>query len=72
VLAIASAGWVFDAMEGQLYNLTRADLLRELVGPDRARQDFWGDLFIAAFLLGGTPPSPRYSLTFRMGRTTTL
>jgi MFS family permease len=55
VLVIASAGWVFDAFEGQLYNLTRQDLLRELLaGADAGRQKFWGDLFIAVFLLGGT------------------
>ena len=32
VLVIASAGWVFDAFEGQLYNLTRQDLLRRAAG----------------------------------------
>src|SRR5438477_405610 len=50
VLVIASAGWVFDAFEGQLFNLTRQDLLRELVGSDPHRQKFWGDLFLAALL----------------------
>ncbi len=36
VLAIASLGWVFDAFEGQLYNITRADMLPQLlhVSPD--------------------------------------
>src|SRR5947209_6891696 len=54
VLVIASAGWVFDAFEGQIFNLTRQDLLREVVGGDAARQKFWGDFMIAAFLGGGT------------------
>jgi MFS family permease len=55
VLVIASAGWVFDAFEGQLYNLTRQDLLRELLaGADAGRQKFWGDLLLAVFLVGGT------------------
>ena len=54
VLIIASAGWVFDAFEGQLFNITRQDLLRELLGPDAAAQKWWGDLFLAVFLLGGT------------------
>jgi MFS family permease len=54
VLIIASAGWVFDAFEGQLFNLTRQDLLRELIGADPQRQKFWGDLFLASFLVGGT------------------
>ena len=54
VLIIASAGWVFDAFEGPLVNLTRQALLRELVGADPQRQKFWGDFFLAAFLVGGT------------------
>ena len=55
VLAIASAGWVFDAYEGQVFNLTRQDMLRDLLGSGDAHiQKFWGDLFLAVFLLGGT------------------
>jgi MFS family permease len=55
VLAIASAGWVFDAFEGQVFNITRDDLLRELLGAGHAQQQkFWGDIFLAIFLLGGT------------------
>ena len=33
VLIIASAGWVFDAFEGQVFNITRDDMLRQLLGP---------------------------------------
>lgn len=55
VLAIASAGWVFDTFEGQVFNLTRQDMLRDLLGAaSQERQKFWGDLFLAVFLLGGT------------------
>ena len=36
VLVIASAGWVFDAFEGQLFNITRDDMLREHLWPRRA------------------------------------
>ena len=69
VLVIASAGWVFDAMEGQIYNITRADLLREIVGGDPQRQKFWGDMFIAAFLLGGTLGGIAFgSIADRFGR----
>jgi MFS family permease len=32
VLVVASLGWVFDAFEGQLYNLTRFDMLPDLLG----------------------------------------
>lgn len=56
VLLIASLGWVFDAFEGQLFNLTRgamlADLLRVPPGDVQVRQ--WGDIFLGVFLAGGT------------------
>src|SRR2546429_3474703 len=69
ILTIASAGWVFDAFEGQLFNLTRQDMLRELVGVDPHRQKYWGDLFLIAFLLGGTLGGVAFgSLADRFGR----
>ncbi len=55
VLIIASAGWVFDVFEGQLFNITRGDMLRQLLaGADDKTQKWWGDLVLAGFLLGGT------------------
>lgn len=56
VLLVASLGWVFDAFEGQLYNITRADMLPELlrVGPDHALVKIWGERFLGIFLIGGT------------------
>ncbi|MBY0586951.1 MFS transporter [bacterium] len=57
VLAIASAGWVFDTFEGQLFNITRADLLTDLLAGQEgieAAKRRWGDIFLAVFLLGGT------------------
>ena len=56
VLVVASLGWVFDAFEGQLYNLTRADMLPDLlhVGADDALVKIWGERFLGIFLLGGT------------------
>ncbi len=56
VLAIASLGWVFDAFEGQLYNITRADMLPQLlhVSPDDKLVQVWGERFLGVFLLGGT------------------
>jgi MFS family permease len=55
VLIIASAGWAFDAFEGQLFNLTRDDLLHELLtsGDAHIRKQ-WGDHLLAVFLVGGT------------------
>ncbi|HSU65633.1 MAG TPA: MFS transporter [Tepidisphaeraceae bacterium] len=54
VLAVASAGWVFDAFEGQLFNLTRLDMLRDVLPGNPQGQKFWSDLLLAVFLLGGT------------------
>jgi MFS family permease len=76
VLVIASAGWVFDTFEGQLFNITRADLLADLlVGsehPEQARQR-WGDIFLAVFLLGGTIGGIAFgALADRWGRKGTM
>jgi len=56
VLVIASAGWVFDAFEGQLFNITRVDLLADLLGVrgDSPEIKRWGDILLAVFLIGGT------------------
>lgn len=55
VLVIASAGWVFDAFEGQVFNITRNDLLAETLraahNAPEVRQ--WGDMFLGVFLAGG-------------------
>jgi len=63
VLLIASLGWVFDAFEGQLYNITRGDMLPDLLrtaDPTLAPADVvalskaWGERFLGIFLAGGT------------------
>jgi len=54
VLAIASAGWVFDVYEGQIFNVTRGDMLREILGSSSTEIKRYGDIFLAIFLLGGT------------------
>jgi hypothetical protein len=52
VLAIASAGWVFDVYEGQIFNITRNQLLLEFSAvPAKHRVR---DTFLGIFLLGGT------------------
>lgn len=58
VLIIASAGWIFDVYEGQVYNTTRDDMLNELVvadTPERKKEltTFLGDAFLGIFLAGG-------------------
>jgi MFS family permease len=58
VLIIASAGWVFDVYEGQIFNTTRADLLNELIVTDSSAENEStkqrvGDAFLGIFLAGG-------------------
>jgi len=55
VLIIASAGWVFDVYEGQIFNLTRNQLLQDILGVDPGHPDIkkYGDRLLGIFLLGG-------------------
>ena len=63
VLIVASLGWIFDAFEGQIYNITRGDMLPDLLvranpgaAPEviRALAQAWGERFLGIFLIGGT------------------
>lgn len=56
ILAIASAGWIFDAFEGQIFNITRQQLLGEILknAATPSAIKHYGDVFLAIFLLGGT------------------
>ena len=53
VLAIASAGWVFDVYEGQLFTIFKTPMLTELASATTAVIEWQGNLGLAAFLLGG-------------------
>jgi MFS family permease len=71
VLAIASAGWVFDVFEGQLFNLTRGQMLADLLGVDPSSDAVRraGDWFLAVFLVGGTVGGVLFgTLADRFGR----
>ncbi|TWU04400.1 MFS transporter [Stieleria varia] len=69
VLIIACAGWVFDVYEGQIFNITRQDMLLEVLGGDEAATKQWGDFFLAIFLCGGTIGGLLFgSLADRYGR----
>jgi MFS family permease len=75
VLVIASAGWMFDAFEGQVFNITRGQMLADLMGSESSteRVRMWGDTFLAIFLLGGTVGGVAFgSLADRYGRKPTL
>jgi len=56
VLIIASAGWIFDVFEGQLFVITRDQLLGDVLGESGSvpKISYFGDLFLGVFLLGGT------------------
>jgi MFS family permease len=75
VLIIASAGWMFDAFEGQVFNITRGQMLADLMGSEASteRVRMWGDTFLAIFLLGGTLGGVAFgSLADRYGRKPTM
>jgi MFS family permease len=75
VLVIASAGWIFDAFEGQVFNITRGQMLADLMGSEGSteRVRMWGDTFLAIFLLGGTLGGLAFgSLADRYGRKPTM
>lgn len=58
VLAIASAGWVFDVYEGQIFNITRHQMLTDILPAGeldvKDNVQWYGDMFLAIFLAGGT------------------
>ncbi len=53
VLAVASAGWVFDVYEGQLFTVFKSAMFAELTGGGPAAIEWQGNLGFAIFLLGG-------------------
>jgi len=75
VLTVASLGWVFDAFEGQLYNITRGDMLPDIlkVAPDDPLVKAWGERFLGIFLIGGTLGGWLFSsMADRIGRNPVL
>ncbi len=76
VLAIASAGWIFDVYEGQIFNITRGHMLEEILGITASNAELmkaevkkYGDIFLGVFLLGGTVGGLGFgSLADRFGR----
>lgn len=69
VLVIACAGWVFDVYEGQIFNITRNDMLNDILAGDERAKKLWGDIFLAIFLAGGTIGGLLFgSLADRYGR----
>src|SRR5438034_414780 len=75
ILAIASAGWIFDVYERQIFNITRSQLLANILhvnGNDPEIKRF-GDIFLGIFLLGGTAGGLLFgSMADRWGRKPTM
>jgi MFS family permease len=69
VLAIASAGWVFDVYEGQLFTVFKTPMLGDLAGRSVAVIEWQGNVGLAAFLLGGAAGGMLFGvLGDRLGR----
>ena len=69
VLAIASAGWVFDVYEGQLFTIFKSPMFAELTGGGDAAIEWQGNLGFAVFLLGGAAGGLFFAvLSDRFGR----
>jgi MFS family permease len=72
VLIVAALGWAFDAFEGQLYTVTREDLLKDILGRAGLLHEIglWRDYFNGIFLLGSTLGGWLFaSLADKWGRT---
>src|SRR5262245_55189241 len=75
ILVIASAGWVFDTYEGQIFNITRNQLLTDILGrgADNHAINYYGEIFLGIFLLGGTAGGLIFGLMAdRLGRKPTM
>jgi MFS family permease len=79
VLAVAAVGWLFDTMDGNLFNLVRqvavADLLRSHVPPARlaVETNSYGGIITAIFLIGWAAGGYLFgTLGDRIGRTRTM
>ena len=75
ILLIASAGWVFDVYEGQIFNITRNQLFMDILGVEAGDPSIrkYGDRFLGIFLIGGTVGGLLFgSLADRWGRKLTM
>ena len=71
VLAIASAGWIFDSYAGQIFNVTRSGMMPEILhlGAGDPAVKFWGEVFLGISLVGGAIGGTYFgSLADRIGR----
>jgi MFS family permease len=75
ILAVASAGWIFDAFEGQIYVITHTPLLSDILHVGTKDPDIkkYTDVLQAPFLLGGALGGMLFgSLADKWGRRPTM
>lgn len=76
VLVVASLGWVFDIFEGQIFVASMRDAMPQLLGvasADSPDVDFWNNLALASFLLGGAFGGILFGVVSdRIGRSKTM
>lgn len=83
ILIIASAGWIFDVYEGQVFNLSRQQLLEEILKLNPASMvgfaslaaavKYYSDILLIPFLLGGAVGGLFFgSLADKWGRKPTM
>ncbi len=72
VLAIASAGWIFDVYEGQLFTIFKTPMLTELLG-GKVQVNWHANVAFALFLIGGAVGGMTFGiLADRLGRVRVL
>jgi MFS family permease len=72
VLIVASAGWIFDIYENQIFVITRATMLADLLDlpPDAPRVKYYSDSINSYFLVGGALGGVLFgAIADRFGRT---
>lgn len=75
VLAIASLGWIFDVFEGQIFVSSQKQAVRALLpnGASNAEIDYYANIMLASFLLGGALGGVMFGVVSdRVGRTRTM
>jgi MFS family permease len=75
VLAIGSLGWVFDIFEGQIFVASMKEAMPALLpaGTQAGSVDFYNNIAMAAFLVGGALGGVLFGMiSDRIGRTTTM
>lgn len=75
VLFIASLGWIFDVFEGQIFVSSQKQVIPDLApaGASAADIDYYTNVMLAAFLLGGALGGVGFgAVSDRIGRTRTM